>query len=121
MMNTKAFIPEEVEQGLHLDLIKHLLDYNSKSKEYYYDIHITTDGYCTIVEWVDRDHEGNFNEGFKHVGEDQRVMTECKLPDNSIIMCYDEEDVNETLEEWLNEHPKWKKDFYGIWYEEDEE
>ena len=49
--NSMAFTPKEVEKGLHLGLLSFLLDYNSKSEDHYNDIHITTDGYCTIIEW----------------------------------------------------------------------
>ena len=29
-LNQQSFTPEEVKKGLHLDLIKYLLDYNEK-------------------------------------------------------------------------------------------
>ena len=51
-VNSVAFTPEEVEQNLHMDLITYLLSYNQKSKSSYFDIHITSDGFCTIVEFV---------------------------------------------------------------------
>ena len=49
--NYQAFTPKEVKQGLHTDLIQMLLKYNEKSDEHFMDIHITTDGYCLMVEW----------------------------------------------------------------------
>jgi len=60
-MNSKAFSPDEVSKGLHIDLLKCLIDYNSKSDECYNDIHIYTDGYCTIIEWCEVDYDEKYN------------------------------------------------------------
>ena len=62
--NSQSFTPEEVEQGLMSDLLNYLLDHNKKAKEQYYDIHITTDGYCTIVEWTDVNYDMEYDEGY---------------------------------------------------------
>ena len=51
-INNIAFSPEEVEAGAVKDLLGYLLEYNSNSDyDDYYEIHITTDSYCTIVEF----------------------------------------------------------------------
>lgn len=115
--NYEAFTPEEVEKGLHLDLINYLLDYNKKSEESYYDIHITSDGYCTIIEWTDASYEeGEWNGAFKYVGEDQEVMTELQYPDNSIEYVFPNE-KDEMLRAWLRDHPTWKKNCFGVYVE----
>ena len=63
-LNKMAFSPEEVKEGLHKTLLDYLLDYNAKSNDWMNDIHVTTDGYCTIVCWdqvpVKRDCGGGF-------------------------------------------------------------
>ncbi len=118
--NSQAFTPEEVEQGLHLDLLNYLLDHNKKNETQYYDIHITTDGYCTIIEWTDVDYDQKYgSEGkFEYVPYNGQVMLEYDFPDNHREMCYDEEDYKERLDEFLKENPGWVKTQYGTWTNE---
>ena len=118
--NSKAFTPEEVKQGLLKDLINYLIGYNTKSKEDYYDIHITTDGYCTIVEWTDVMYDNNLGEQgrFKFVDSNEVVMFEGQFPDNHYEMCYDEEDYQERLKNFLKDNPGWVKNQWGCWTNE---
>ena len=98
--NYKAFTPEEVNNGFHLDLINYLLDYNKKSDDNYYDIHITTDSYCTIVEWADVSYSEDFWDGrFQFVDEDECIMKEVRLSDGSITHIDKDEDVDTWLKE----------------------
>jgi len=118
--NSQAFTPEEVEKGLHLDLLNYLLDHNKKNETRYYDIHITTDGYCTIIEWTDVDYNQNYDsEGkFDFVPYNGQIMLEYIFPDNHCEMCYDEEDFEERLKAFLKENPGWVKTSYGTWTNE---
>ena len=118
--NRQSFTTEEVEKGLHLDLLNYLLDHNKKAKEQYYDIHIATDGYCTTVEWTNVSYNSDYGqEGkFAFVPADSYVMIEKIFPDNHIEMCYDEEDYKERLDEFLKENPGWVKTHYGTWTNE---
>jgi len=113
--NSQGFTPEEVEKKLHLDLINFLLDFNSKSDKHYHDIHITTDGYCLIVEWTTNSYEDMEAGSFKFVDEDQVVMTEKVFPDNHTELCYNEADYKERLDEFLKENPGWRQTEYGRW------
>lgn len=117
--NYVAFTPEDVKEGLMNDLIKYLLSHNEKSTRSYFDIHITSDGYCSIVEWVSVPYEDeHYNGEFVFKDEDEVVMKELRLPDNSTQYIFpDEED--ETLEEWLEKNPGWSK-INGIWHYEEE-
>lgn len=104
-MNSQSFSPNECKEGLHLDLINYLLSYNEKSNEAYYDIHITSDGYCTVIEWENvvfdlRDCSGSF----EFVDEGECVMKEVRLPDDSSIMLFKFEDTNKYIENWKKEH-----------------
>lgn len=112
--NEMAFVPEEVEQGLHLDLIKHLLDYSAKSEKGYYDIHITSDGYCTIVEWVDKRYNDNEEQGFRHLDYDEVIMKEVYFPDGHYEFLFPNE-VEEVMEEWQKENPNYVKNEFGMW------
>lgn len=118
--NSQAFTPEEVKKGLHLDLLNYLLDHNKKNETQYYDIHITSDGYCTIIEWTDISYNQEYGqEGkFEFVPADGYVMIEKTFPDNHTELCYDEEDYKERLEEFLKENPGWVKTSYGTWTNE---
>lgn len=117
--NYQAFTPEEVDKGLLQDLLNYLLKYNKKSEEQYYDIHITTDGYCSIVEWTDVSYQHDIEEGkFEFVPADSYVMIEKIFPDNHTELCYSEEDYQERLKEFLEENPGWVKTHYGTWTNE---
>ena len=118
--NYQAFTPDEVEQGLLNDLLNYLLDHNKKNKNQYYDIHLTTDGYASIVEWTDISYDRSYGPDghFAYVPADGTVMIEKQFPDNHYEMCYDEEDYNERLKEFLKENPGWVKTSYGTWTNE---
>ena len=118
--NRQSFTPEEVEKGLHLDLLNYLLDHNKKNETQYYDIHITTDGYCTIIEWADVNYDEKYGqEGkFEFVPSNGQVMLEFSFPDNHYEQSYNEEEYQERLQEWLKENPGWVKTHYGTWTNE---
>jgi len=118
--NYQAFTPEEVEQGLSQDLLNYLLDHNKKNDKQYYDIHITSDGYCTIIEWTDVRYNQEFGPDgkFEYVPIDGCVMIERTFPDNHTELCYDEEDFEYRLKEFLEENPGWVKTSYGTWTNE---
>lgn len=118
--NYQAFTPEEVEQGLLNDLLNYLLEHNKKNETQYYDIHITTDSYCTIIEWINVDYNQEYgSEGkFEFVPYNGQVMLEFTFPDNHIELCYDEEDYQKRLDEFLKENPGWVKTSYGTWTNE---
>lgn len=115
--NSEAFTPEEVEKGSHLLLLNTLFQLDKNLETGYYDIHITSDGYCTIVEWCQVFPEIS-DAKFKFVGEQYQVMYEGCFPDNHTEMCLDEEDYNNRLKDWLKENPGWHRDEYGHWYNE---
>ena len=113
--NSQAFTPEEVKNGLHLDLINYLLDYNSKADGYFNDIHIDTDGYCVIVEWVQESYKEACT-SFEFVDQDEEIMKIVHYPDNSYGYASDEDEANDMFLLWLHENPGWEKNEYGRWY-----
>ena len=119
--NSQAFTPEECEKGLHLDLIKFLLEQSNKFENSYYDIHIDNDGYCTIVEWYDKSFEYDDNEGFRFVDYEHELMYRLDFPDNHYEYFYNKEEAEEALQLWLKDNPGWKKNQFGRWYNEIEE
>lgn len=118
-MNRQAFTPEEVAQGLLQDLLNYLLKYNYKCESGYYEIHITSDSFCTIVEWEDVPYDKSWGGTFKYVDENHVVMKEVIFPDNHSEYLFDEEE-QEAIDEWLKENPGWKRNEFGTWYNEAE-
>lgn len=115
-VNSVAFTPEEVEQNLHMDLITYLLSYNQKSKCSYFDIHITSDGFCTIVEFVSLTYDINSEtEGFVFMDEEHELLKRVEFPDGHYDYLNDNE-AEEVFNNWLKEHPGWGKDEFGRWY-----
>ena len=112
--NSVAYIPEEAEQARKL--IEFLVDENiNNNSKHYNDIHITTDGYCTIIEWdrVPYDHE--FGITFQPVDSDEIVAKEVRFPDDHYEYLSAEQE-EEAIKYWLEDNPGWEKDKYGHWY-----
>lgn len=119
-MNSQAFTPEDVEKGLHFKLINTLLDLNKELKNYYNEILITSDSYCTIVQWVERHYDWD-DCRFEYISDDEYVMRKVEFPDNSYELIYSDEDPQEYLDDWLKKNPGWTKTQYGQWINEQKE
>ena len=93
-LNSMVFTPEEVERGMVDDLLKYLIDYNTKSEERFNEIMITSDSYCTIVNWINVPIERDYGGRFEFLRDDECIAKEVILPDNSshIVMSKEEED-----------------------------
>lgn len=126
--NSEAFVPEEVKAGMVEELVSFLLKQDRKAQDVNFkagnkhfsckDIHITSDGYCTIVEWCDKDDV--IGECFEFVGEGEQVMQWLTMPDNTSILCEKSKAAeDEVWNEWKAEHPKWKQDWAGEWFEDE--
>lgn len=113
-INSQAFTPEDVKAGLLNDLLDYLLNYNAKKTDGEFDIHIGSDGYCTIVEWGEIVHDINDYEGFKWVDEDHELCKILRYPDNHYEYCLDE-DAEELMAHWHEENPGWKQNSFGHW------
>lgn len=118
--NSQAFTPEACKKGLHLDLIKFLLEQSSKLEDSYYEIHINNDGYCTIVEWYDKIYDMDYD-GWEFVDEEHEVMYIQRFPDNHYEYVNNEKEGQKLLDDWLTENPGWKQNEFGRWYNEIEE
>lgn len=103
--NSQAFSPEEVKAGLMNDLIQLLLSYNQESEKYYHDIHITTDGHCTIVEWETLPYSHEWGGKFVYCGENEFVAHYFYLPDNSVAVSTSEEEDEDILDEFYQDNP----------------
>ena len=99
-------------------LLNTLLDYNSdKDEEYYNDIHIYQEESFIVLEWEHVPYSHEWGGKFQYIDEGmgQVVMIEKTFPDNHYELCYDEEDYEERLKDWLKDNPYWEKTSYGTW------
>ena len=51
--NSMAFTPDEVRKGLLDKFVRTLNDLNQEKEQGFIEYHVTTDGFCTIVEFDD--------------------------------------------------------------------
>lgn len=124
--NQESFTPEEVKRGKHLKLLKTLFELEGDAVEddteadKAYDIHIWTDSYCLVIEWCDRWFDPCIDSGhFEFIDENQVVLQEVTLPDNSIVYATDDDDARRLLDEFLEENPQWHKNQWGMWTDDD--
>ena len=115
-VNRMTFLPQEVENGWANKLLDFLMAFNREAEDCAIDIRVSTDGYCTIIEWG----ETYDSAGFKWVGEDQEVMERLYYPDNTMEYVLPEE-TEEKMNEWLDAHPTWvKNEITGRYYDKSE-
>lgn len=126
-INSQTFSEAEVSSGAMSNFIKILCDlcYSEKPgapSAIYNDIRIhPSDCGSFVVEWVQLPWDGKWGGQFGYVDEDELIMRECILPDNTIIYCVDEEDYKERLDEWLKENPSYYRTPYGTWGNRDDD
>jgi len=113
--NTMSFSREAMKEGLHLELIKYLVDYHLNNDEHFNDVHITTDGETLIVEWDMVPYSHAYGGSFQYVDEESYVMREVRLPDDTTEFIFAEDDPNQFIKEWLEDHPGWERTMYGHW------
>ena len=115
--NSMSFIPKEVEQGLLNKLIDYFLLYNKTSNDHYIDFHVTTDGYCMIVEWVDLPYSHEWGGSFQYVDEEEQVIHEIHLPDGTYMRSSADWEDKEIIEEFLKNNPNYEYDpFAKEWH-----
>lgn len=102
-----------------LALIKHLSELSIKDNNLYSDIHVYPEEGSFIVEWAQLPYDHSYGGNFKYVGEEEEVLTYKTFPDNSGDYFRDEEEFKVALDDWLAENPKWKRNQFGRWYEEE--
>lgn len=118
-MNRQYFSKEQIEAGELHKLLDYLMAEAYGAGEYYNDIHIKPeDCEAFTIEWEQVPWNHQFGGHFELIEEDQVVMIERTFPDNHTELCYDEEDFNERLKEFLEQNPGWVKTTWGTWTNE---
>lgn len=116
-INSMSFTPEEVEKNLHTDLLDYLLKYNLSTPENsFLDIHVTSDSYCTIVEWAQVNYDESMNTGFSYIDEEHVPARIVTFPDQHCELCFEDE-ADEAWDNWIKAHPEWRQDERGRWEE----
>lgn len=120
--NLMYFSSEDIKNKLHTKLIETLFELSLKSDNEIVHIHTYTEEDAIIVEWCQ--HNPEFDDydknTFSYVGEEECVMFEGQLPDRHYEYFHSEEEYKEVINDWLKEHPNYKQNQYGHWYDEDE-
>ena len=76
---------------------------------------------AVVVEWCYKWYDKSMgNDRFEFLGDDDTIMTEVYLPDNSSVYVKNEDEAKEILDDFLKEHPYYKKNEWGRWYNENE-
>ncbi len=112
MSELNSMVFETVDQTT--GFIKTLL--SIKDSEQICDINVYPEDVFFVVLWKQVPSEGSYDGRFKFVNENQTIMTEYPLPDNTHIYFEKEEDYKEYLEDWLKKNPYYEKDEYGHWF-----
>ena len=99
-----------------LELIGYLLKIDNN---HYNDIRVRAeDTNAYVVEWVQLPWSGEWGGHFDYVDENQVVMREYFLPDNSSVLLLNDDEFREFLNDWLKENPGWVQTTYGTWVNE---
>jgi len=125
-VNRQYFDKKAVSSGAFSNFLKTLMDFSYQNGDLdsgtYNDIHIyPADCGAFMVEWSQE--SWNMSEGgrFEYVAEDESVMIERVMPDNSVEFFFDQDDYEERLADWLKEHPAYYKTSWGTWGNKDED
>ena len=116
MINSQYFSKQQVENGEMTEFINLLCKLSYGEGSNYNDIRIKPEDLgAFVVEWAEVPWSHQYGGSFVYVEEDEVVVKEYTFPDNHIELCYDEDDYNERLKDFLEEHPEWEKTEYGTW------
>lgn len=123
-VNSMFFDASSVEKGSHLELVKYLIGLSyEEDSPLYCDIRIVPEDMGAVtVQWAQVPWGHEYGGEFRYIDSDagQVVMFEQELPDGSITPVYSEAEGEELLQEWLKEHPQWKRNSFGRWFDETE-
>ena len=140
--NSMAFTPDEVRKGLLDKFVKTLNDLNQEKEQGFIEYHVTTDGFCTIVEfddlyirdeddkfqyvdengWKDEEHDWESEDIALTKEEQELAAKHCKKDTDTIEEVEDDtpccEDREESEEEPLLEDctdEEWHQYINGLW------
>lgn len=115
-VNSQSFSKEQIENNEMTEFVNMLCKLSYGEGSTYNDIRIRpTDCGGFVVEWAEVSWDHQYGGSFEYVDDDQVVVKEYVFPDNHTELCYNDDDFNERLEEFLKENPSWEKTSYGTW------
>lgn len=113
-INQQYFSREQVEKKEHYKLLDVLMSENYGVGKHYNDIRIYLEDDAAIIEWIQVNPEYS-DARFEAIDDDQRIMTEFMLPDQTFVFFETKEEFDEYLKEWLETNPGWERTRYGNW------
>ena len=120
--NSMYFSNEEVKKGMHLSLLDTLYKISLASNDTILHIHTYTEEDAVIVEWCQHNPEfEDYDQNtFSYIGCDEYIMFAGEMPDKHYEYFHSKDEYQEALNEWLKEHPNYKQNRFGHWYDENE-
>ena len=100
--NSMAFTPEEVRKGLLDKFVKTLNDLNQEKEQGFIEYHVTTDGFCTIVEFDDlfiRDEDDKFQYVDENDWKDEDIALTEEEKELAAKHCKKDTDTIEEVED----------------------
>lgn len=121
MVNSLGFTPEEVKKGMFNEFLSLLIKQNDEFEHSYNEIHITSDGYCTIVEWDKVPYNHDYGGTFQYVDEEHLVVKEVQMPDGVYEWAVDDDMEKDLIDDFIKDNPEYYKDSFGRWHNKKEE
>lgn len=120
--NSMYFSNEDIKNNLHTEFLNLLYKISLNSDSGVIHIHTYTELDGIIIEWCQHNEEfdDHSTNTFRYIDYDEVVMLEKVFPDNHYEYCFNESEYKERLDDWLKEHPTYKQNQYGHWYDERE-
>lgn len=125
-MNSQYFSKEQVAAGELNEFLEVLLKQCYGKGTTFNDIHIKP-GDCGafIIEWETSPWSGEWGGHWQYIRDDdeEAVMKYYYFPDEHCELFETEEEYEEALKTWLEEHKdeEWDKNEYGRWYSKKEQ
>lgn len=116
MKNYNSMFFKDVKSAL--ELVDVLLKDND---DLFNDTHIYIEDVGVVVEWAQVPFDHSYGGRFAFVDEDAEVMLFKDFPDGHYEYFSNEEEYKEAFDQWLKDNPKWKKNQWGMWVEEENE
>lgn len=124
-MNRQYFTYEQIKNKELEEFLEILIKHSHGKGDEYNDIHIKPDDFGVTVEWMQTPWSTEWGGHWQYINDDddEVVMKWYQFPNNTSGLYSSEEEFEEALKVWLEEHKeeRWAKNQYGHWYSQKEQ